>query len=346
MASRTLRSSKPKVGRPKGKLTQHKRLDRLKSALERTPAGVTMKDLARIANVTERSVRRYLLELKDAWDLEAVRVAPGGAALWRIKPSERGRSVLLRRAQALAVLGASSVLDDLGDNAITEDTSAARDQLRQIVDRPLRRSVRDAGAARAPQRFIVYRPTDRAPKLAREVLDEIYAAIVHSTLVSLRLRDAKGESRRFVPWSLLAHAETMHLAGIWEHGEEPTLIDLAQVSVARAAQDAPAKPPSDNELRVFFHGVMGVSVPARFELAVIEIDADSTQAYRGVRVHPAQKVLLSKDGRMRLTVPLVDPEKLLRWVLAQAGAAHVVGPPELVAAAKESLARAVAKYGP
>ncbi len=346
MATRTLRAAKPKVGRPKGKLTQHKRLDRLRAALERTPGGVTLKDLARIANVTERSVRRYLLELKDTWDLEAVRMTPGGAALWRIKPSERGRSIQLRRAQALSVLGASAVLTEFGDSAVAEDARSAQDQLRQIVDRPLRRSARELSAERPPLRFMVYSPTDRPSKVRREVLDEVYAAVVHGTEVSLRVGEGhKVESRRFAPWSLLVHEESMHLAGLWEQSTEPVLVDLANVSVARAAADAPTKPPVERELRGFFHGVMGVRAPEPFEMAIIEIDAEHTQAYRGVRVHPSQKVLLSKDGRMRVTVALVNRDKLLRWVLAQGGAAHVIAPPDLVAAARISLERALTKYG-
>ncbi len=345
MAARIPRSTLPKVGRPKGKLTQHKRLDRLKMALERAPGGVTLKDLGRIANVTERSVRRYLGEVKGSWDLESVRATPGGPALWRIKPSERGRSITLRRAQALAVLGSASTLHEFGDCALAEDAKSAQEQLRQIVDKPLRRSVRDTSARRTPLRFVMYQPADRPTRVAREVLDEVYAALVHGTEVALRTRDGKAESRRFVPWSLIAHQENMHLAGIWEFHKEPTLVDLADIGVARAVPDAPVKLPDEEELRVFLHGVMGVAAPAALELAVIEIDAESTPSYRGVRVHPAQKVLRSKDGRMRLTVPLVDAEKLLRWVHAQAGAAHVIGPPTLVQAARTSVLRALAKYG-
>ena len=346
MVARPSSPIKPKVGRPKGKLTQHKRLDRLRAALERTPGGVTLKDLARMANVTERSVRRYLLELKGTWDLEAVRMTPGGAALWRIKPSERGRSIQLRRAQALSVLGTTMALAELGDSAVAEDARSAQDQLRQIVDRPLRRSARELSAERPPLRFMVYNPVDRATKIRREVMDEVYAALVHGTEVALRMADGhKVESRRFAPWSMMAHEECMYLAGVWEHSDEPVLLDLSRVSVARAAPDTPTKAPAERELQVFFHGIMGIYAPASFEMAIIEIDAEHTQTYRGVRIHPAQKVLRSKDGRMRITVPLVSQDKLLRWVLAQGGAAHVVAPPQLVLAAQSSLRRALSKYG-
>lgn len=341
MATRPL---KPKVGRPKGKLTQHKRLDRLKSALERTPAGVTLKDLARLGNVTERSVRRYLLEVKDAWDLESVRTAPSGAALWRIKPSERGRSVQLRRAQALALLGAASALDDLAASTITEDARTAKDQLRQLVEKPVKRGAKETKYEHAPLRFVVYRPTDRTSKIAREVIDEVFAAVSLGTEVSLRMKEVKGESHRFLPWSLWAHAEQIYLIGRWEHAEETELIDLSQVVVARAQHGTQVKAPSEEELSAFGHGVMGVRAPARYEIAVLEIDAESTPAYRGVRVHPAQTVLRSKDGRMRITVPMVDTDKLLRWVLAQAGAVHVVAPVALVDLVKGALARSAAKY--
>ena len=43
-------------GRPKGKFTQHRRLDRLREILEKHPRGISLYDLADALSVTVRSM--------------------------------------------------------------------------------------------------------------------------------------------------------------------------------------------------------------------------------------------------------------------------------------------------
>src|SRR5579863_10631798 len=83
----------PRVGRPLGKFTQHRRLDFLREKLEAHAAGLTLEDLAGMLRMTTRSVRRYLHELSLVTEVESLETSPGGPHLWRIKPSERGRTV-------------------------------------------------------------------------------------------------------------------------------------------------------------------------------------------------------------------------------------------------------------
>ena len=78
--SRSTKVRGPKVGRPKGRFTQHRRLDRLREVLESEPRGLTLEDLAATLKITQRSVRRYLRELDGALhDLGEVRESLRGA---------------------------------------------------------------------------------------------------------------------------------------------------------------------------------------------------------------------------------------------------------------------------
>ena len=52
-----------RVGRAKGKFTQSRRLDVLRSLLEGHPSGLTLEQMAESLHVSTRSVRRYLHEL-------------------------------------------------------------------------------------------------------------------------------------------------------------------------------------------------------------------------------------------------------------------------------------------
>src|ERR1700733_14484957 len=100
----SLKPKPPRRGRPAGGFTQHKRLMHMQSVLENHPEGLVLADLAGAMRVTTRSVRRYLHELDKSTKLEPVETRPGGALVWRIKPTERGRAVLLRRTQAYGLL--------------------------------------------------------------------------------------------------------------------------------------------------------------------------------------------------------------------------------------------------
>src|SRR5258708_23969847 len=150
------RPKQPRVGRPVGKFTQHRRLDFLREKLEAHAAGLTLDELAGMLRVTTRSVRRYLRELARVTELESIEVRPGGAHLWRIKPSERGRSVALRRTQAYALLAARRVFDVLKGSALFDEIDVALRQVEQVAHRPfVRAAVRGdiSSDARLEDRF-------------------------------------------------------------------------------------------------------------------------------------------------------------------------------------------------
>src|SRR5579883_1473032 len=107
------RAKTPRVGRPVGRFTTHRRLDKLRDVLQANPSGLLLEELATLLHVTTRSVRRYLGELERVTEIETVATIPGGAHLWRIKPSERGRTVALRRTQAYGMLAARRVFEVL-----------------------------------------------------------------------------------------------------------------------------------------------------------------------------------------------------------------------------------------
>src|SRR5579864_6369372 len=154
----------PRVGRPAGKFTQHRRLDFLRDKLEAHAAGLTLDELAGILRVTTRSVRRYLRELARVTELESIAVRPGGAHLWRIKPSERGRSVSLRRTQAYALLAARHVFDVFRGSALFDEIDVALREIAQVARRPVvRAAVRgDIGTdARLEERFACLPPVPR-----------------------------------------------------------------------------------------------------------------------------------------------------------------------------------------
>src|SRR5262249_26664353 len=142
--------------RPSGSFTQHRRIDKLRKALEDHPEGLTLDDLALLARVTTRSVRRYLHELSLITELDSVPTTPGHPNLWRIKPSERGRSVALRRTQAYGLLAARRVFDVLKGSALYDELDVTLREVALVARRPTRGAVKGEVPAdhRLDERFL------------------------------------------------------------------------------------------------------------------------------------------------------------------------------------------------
>src|SRR4051812_44298355 len=121
--------SQPKMdkprGRPKGKFTQHRRLDKLRELLERHPRGLSLYDLAGALSVTVRSMRRYLKEIEREADLESVPTRGGAALLWRLRPNELPRKVELRRTQTYALLAARRLFEPMRGSALFDEIDHA-----------------------------------------------------------------------------------------------------------------------------------------------------------------------------------------------------------------------------
>ena len=135
-APRAKPKPKPGPGRPRGGFTQHRRVSKLLDLLEGHPTGVPLDDLAAAIRVSTRSIRRYLRELGRVTELESVETVPGGAHLWRIKPSERGRAVPIRRTQAYALLASRPMFDAVRGTALFDELDVAHRQLLQVAQRP------------------------------------------------------------------------------------------------------------------------------------------------------------------------------------------------------------------
>ena len=98
---------------PGGPFTQHRRIDTLRALLSRHPRGLTIYELARELEVTPRSMRRYLAEIRRDLELVNTTDKPGGTRLWRLAPGEVPRKIEVRRTQAYALLAARRLFESM-----------------------------------------------------------------------------------------------------------------------------------------------------------------------------------------------------------------------------------------
>src|SRR5690606_34906113 len=114
------------LGRPLGRFTQHRRMDRLRELLTRHPRGLSLYELADALKVTPRTMRRYLRELEREYDLEPYEERPGGVRRWRIRASELPRKLELRRTQAYALLAARRIFEPMRGSALYDEIELAK----------------------------------------------------------------------------------------------------------------------------------------------------------------------------------------------------------------------------
>lgn len=342
------KSRGPRVGRPSGQFTQHKRLDKLKDLLERQPRGVTLQEIGIALKVTTRSARRYLRALdgtregEDFFTLEDQPTTPGGPLLWRLKPSERGRAVHIRRSQAYAILATRRALDVLRGSALFDELDLALRQIEQIAETPFRAQNAEISGERDLDARFFYVPKPAKSYMARgEDLDELFRAVADLRVLRYRTRVSK-ERVVFHPYAMLIHDGSIVVLGA-RAGGDAHAIALEQMSDVRASETERFDLPASFEIESWIHGELGIGPPSKAR-AVIELDARVAEEMKGRKVHPQQKTQMSPDGRVRLHLPLVNVDDMVRWVLSFGDAARVVDPPDLAQRVAGVLERAAERY--
>jgi predicted DNA-binding transcriptional regulator YafY len=340
------RPKAPRAGRPGGRFTQHRRLDRLRETLESHPAGLSLEDLGSLLHVTTRSVRRYLHELGLVTELESVETRPGGVHLWRIKPSERGRTVALRRTQAYGLLAPRRLFDVMKGSALFDELDLVWRQVLLIAQRPTAK--KETTDAHLEDRFLYVPSTPHAYASRAEELDELFRAVADLRVLRFRHRPRGGERSERV----IAHpyAMVLHRGAIWclaRAAEEVRAFQLDRMESVEASESERFELPADFDLAEYVHGEFGVGPRTRDQgtRVVVEFEPRAAEEVRSRRFHPTQKVGTAPDGRVRLSITVPDVEPVKAWLLGFGAGARVIEPPELAAEMVRELRRSLARYG-
>jgi predicted DNA-binding transcriptional regulator YafY len=360
------RSRAPRVGRPAGRFTQHRRIDLLREKLEAHTAGLTLHDLALMLRITTRSVRRYLRELALVTELESIAVRPGAVHVWRIKPSERGRNVALRRTQAYALLAARRVFDVLKGSALFDEIDVVLRDIEQVAHRPSARlpahgeSRKDAALG---ERFAYVPPVARAYTNRTEDVDEVFRAVSELRVLSFRYREERrgdeedrkdpkenrGARTIAHPYALVLHGGAITCVAFDAGAGESRAFAFHRMSELEASEGARFDLPADFAMCDWLHGDFGVASSSRTVKVLVEFDPRIADGVRARRVHPSQKLAVAADGRVRASLTLPEcPEifdRVRTWLLGFGSAARVVEPRELADEIARELRRAADRYG-
>jgi predicted DNA-binding transcriptional regulator YafY len=347
---RDARSKSPRLGRPPGRFTQHRKLARLREALEAAPEGLALTDLAAALRVTTRSVRRYLRELAVVTDLDSIETAPGGVHLWRIKPSERGRTLPIRRTQAYGLLAARRIFDAMRGSALYDELDVVTRQLLQLARRPTRSGVAEiASDKRLEDRFVYVPEVARSYGHKGAELDDLFRAVADLRVLTFRYRarstDSRGERVTLHPYAMILHRGAVHCVGLDVGRGEVRDFLLDKLSDTEASEAERFSLPDDFTVDDFVHGSFGIGGVTAKTRVMVEFDPSVSDEVRAERVHPSQKLAAAPDGRVRLSMTVGRLESVTRWVLGFGKAARVIEPAELREAVARELRLALDRYG-
>jgi len=327
------------AGRPQGRFTQFRRLEGMRELLDSRPGGVTIEDLAGALRVTTRSVRRYLVEMKDELELEAVPTKPGGPQLWRVAPRERGRTLSLRRTQAYLLFAARSSFEPLRGSALYDEVDVALRELLHLAQRPLRNKqgvdIRDG--QRFEERVVISHGPSRSYQQCSAELDDLFRAIAELREVTVRYRSAGVDRARRLSCHPLAIALDRGDVKCLVREDGATrvrVLDLERVEGTEVHQSHFTLPP-EFDATAHVHPICGVLAVVDPRRALIEIDATEAPNLKTRRLHAAQRLAIAPDGRVRVSLPVGDVRAMARWILSMGGSARAVEPIDLVIAVRE-----------
>lgn len=334
-------------GRPRGPFTQHRRLDALRSLLQKHPAGLTIYDLARELDVTPRSLRRYLAEVKRELDLISTPTRPGGPRLWRLSPSEAPRRVEMRRTQAYALLAARRLFEPMRGSTLFEEIDLATQRLLGVARRPGRGPNAGVADARLEERFLYlpFAPKDYASKT--EELDDLFQACADLRPLRCRYRRGKdGREERITihPYAMVLYKDAIYCVGLHAQKGEIRTFLLDRMRDTECAVTERFELPEDFSIDDHFQGHFGIWRGGEPRRVVIDFDERVTEFVRTRNVHPSQQITALPGGGVRLTMEIGDMTELATWVLGFGETARVVEPPDLVERVKKELRGALALY--
>ncbi len=334
-------------GRPRGPFTQHRRLDTLRALLQRHPKGLTIYELAAELDVTPRSLRRYLSEVKRDLELVSAPSRPGGAVLWRLAPGEVPRKVEVRRTQAYALLAARRLFEPMKGSALYDEIHMAAEKLLGVARRPGRGPNAGVADARLEERFLYLPFVAKDYTTRTEELDDLFQAVADLRPLTCKYRRAKdGREERITihPYAMVLYKDSIYCVGLHvQKGEIRTFL-LDRMRDTECAVSERFTLPESFSIDEHFQGHFGIHRGGAPQRVVIDFDERVIEYVKTRRVHPSQELTELPSGGVRLAMTLTDLTEVTPWILGFGETARVLEPPDLVARVKGELAHALAHY--
>jgi proteasome accessory factor B len=308
--------------------------------LVRRDGGVRVVELQQRFELDERSLRRYLADLREL-EVPLVDEGRGEARTLSVERWWRRTGVQLTLMEVLSLHFGRKLFTFLEGTSFQTEMDGAIERLEPAINR----TNKDL-AARLDAKFLAVpeHAKDYSGE-ASEVVEDLVTALLYDTPIDVSYTKPSGLRRlyRLHPYTLAVYRQGLYVFALdVEAGQVKTFAVERIADIARDRRERFTVPPDWNPSRYLEHafGIMS-GEPRTVRVAF----SPEVRAYvRERRWHASQRLDPRPDGWAELVMRVAVTPELVAWVRSFGPDARVLDPPELVAEIREGLARALASY--
>jgi predicted DNA-binding transcriptional regulator YafY len=310
--------------------------------IEAARAGVTIHDLAGLARVTTRTIRRDLQALQEAGFAVYDEGEENETKRWRLgaqpfRQVQEGLSV----ADVAALYLSRAMVESLSGWPLSDELRAAFAK----IERGLNPRMREFLAALPHVLSAKTGPrADRSSGPLVDVTRRLFDAVRDRRVIEMRYFSAA--SNRAKSYHVHPYRLTLAQGGLYLIGWVPAYDGFRTFAVERIERlsvgDETFRRTRDLPADIF-GGSMGVfwGPPER---VVVEFDAAIAAHVRGRVWHESQEIVELEGGRLHVTLRVTNDWALRSWILGFGASARVIEPQALAESLGDELRRAAARY--
>jgi proteasome accessory factor B len=299
---------------------------RLLRQLSARPEGLSLRELAREVEVSQKTIHRDLqLFQRAGFPLHEI-VGSHGVKHWRIGPPGGEIPLGFTFDEALAMYLGWQSLQPLGGTLIAEAAERAFHKLRASFGP---RVVRYLDKMRGLLHDTQFGVTDYAPHA--EVLDQLLIAIEEHRVVFIAYRSQRATepvTYDVHPYRLMRHQGSLYLVGYkpLDGAVRTWRVDrIERVDVERM----PFTMPADLDLDARFAGSLGIYEGHEDIAVTIRFRPPAARFVQEKKWHTSQRLTPQRDGSLLAELRLSSTAELKPWILSFGPAAEVLDPPSL-----------------
>lgn len=300
---------------------------------------ISLRELARRLECSERTVKRYLDDLQDYWEAPLENVPHQG---WCYDPEQRDRwqvpGLWMTREESQSLLLLLDILSRFGNGLMDDELRGVRGS----VDRMLEK--RGVSRADLERRIRIVPVGQRA--LPDHRLHHVLNALVDRKQLHIRYRnfDQKLSRRNVSPQRLVYYRDNWYMDAWCHLRKSLRIFSLARIEHSQSLDDASINV-DEAELDAFAKSSYGVFSGAATKTATLRFLPRIAKEIASQHWHPAQTGKWEKKDYL-LAIPFSESAELVQDILRHAPDCIVEGPDSLKQQVLGRLKQSIAHYVP
>ncbi len=293
-------------------------------ALSTRPEGVSVQQLSRESQVSEKTIRRDLQVLARAGFPLAEQTGPHGKKLWKVQDLTLHPSIQFTLDEALAIYVGWRLMDPLAGTYLWQASRRALQKIRSLLT-PTALAYLDRMAG------VLYQTTVGQGQYAHkaELLDDLMVGIEDRRVVRVWYRSARARqpvTYRLQPYAMVMHRKSLYLIAHSERHNEVRHFKVDRLEKVELTRERFVLP-RGFDIERHFSGSFGIFQARRRPIRVrIRFSPEAARYVQESHWHETQRFESCSDGGVILQLRLADTTEIKSWVLSFGARAEVLSP--------------------